>query len=138
LSVSGFVVDTSVIVSWCLRDEKDDYSDRILDQISASEAVIPSLARFEIANVLLVAERRNRLTEADANRFINLLESLPIRVDQAPLGLDLEKILAIGRQHRLSAYDAAYLELAMREGLSFATRDQDLREAALKCGVHVL
>jgi len=136
--LSGFVVDTSVIVSWCLRDEKDDYSNRILDQISASEAVIPSLARFEIANVLLVAERRNRLTEADTNRFIRLLASLPIRVDQEPYDLGLEKILAIGRQHQLSAYDAAYLELAMREGLSLATRDRNLRDAALKCGIHLL
>jgi predicted nucleic acid-binding protein len=99
---------------------------------------MPSLALFEIANVLLVAERRGRLSEADTSRFINLLDSLPIRVDQEFSNQTLGRILAIGRQRGLSGYDAAYLELAMREGLRLATRDKALREAALKCGVNVI
>jgi len=122
----GFVLDTSVIVSWCLKDEKDDYSDHILDHLSTSSAVVPVLTPFEIANVLLVAERRRRLTEADTNRFISLLDSLPIRLDQELPNKIRARLLEIGRTHRLSAYDSAYLELAMRKGLHLATRDRAL------------
>lgn len=136
--MTGFVVDTSVIISWCLKDEQDDYSDAVLEMVSKGEAVVPSLTPFEIANVLLVAERRERLNEADTNRCISLLDSLPILVDQEPSNLALGRILSIGRQHGLSAYDAAYLELAMREGLRLATRDKALREAARNCGVNVI
>jgi len=133
-----FVLDTSVVVSWCLKDEKDDYSDHILDHLSTRDAVVPALAPFEIANVLLVAERRGRLTEADANRFISLFDSLPIHLDQESPNKIRVRILEIGRKHRLSAYDSAYLELAMREGLHLATRDKTLRSAALKSGVPIL
>jgi predicted nucleic acid-binding protein len=87
---------------------------------------------------LLVAERRGRLTEADTSIFISLIDSLPIRLDQEIPSKIQARILEIGRKHRLSSYDAAYLELAMRKGLHLATRDKALREAARKSGVPIL
>lgn len=103
--------------------------------LSTSEALVPIICPFEVANVLLVGERRGRLTQADTGQFLNLLASLPIRIDHGPQNLALNEILVLGRQYGLSAYDAAYLELAMREGLPLATRDTAIRSAASRCGV---
>ena len=133
--MSDFILDTSVVMAWCLKDEKDDYSLSILDKLSSSEAWAPSLYPFEVVNVLWVAERRNRLTRADSNQFVNLLESLPINIDHHPPYQIMADLLSLGRQYALSAYDAAYLELAMRYGLPLATRDKGLKSAARKCGV---
>jgi len=130
-----FVLDTSVIASWCFKDETDRYSDAVLELLLANEGLIPSLCPYEIVNVLLVAERRKRLTNADSVQFINLLESLPIRVDPQPSDHMMNELLALGRRYKLSAYDSAYLALAMREGLPLATRDDALKKAAKKCGV---
>ncbi|MEK7280435.1 MAG: type II toxin-antitoxin system VapC family toxin [Nitrospirota bacterium] len=136
--MTEFVLDTSVIMSWCFNDETDDYSDSVLAMLSTSEAVIPSICPFEVANVLLVAERRGRLTEADTSRFVSLLESLPIHIDLESPNRLIVNLLALGRKYGLSSYDAAYLELAMREGLSLATRDEALKLAAGKCGIDLV
>lgn len=88
--------------------------------------------------MLLVGERRGRSTEARASRFIALLDALPIRVDAATTQHALSGILTLARERQLSAYDAAYLELAMREGVSLATQDKGLRRAAEACGVGLL
>jgi predicted nucleic acid-binding protein len=122
-------------MSWCLKDSRDDFSDSILDMLSTREAVVPIICPFEVANVLLVAERRRRLTQADTGQFLTLLTSLPIRIDHGPQNLALNEILVLGRQYGLSAYDAAYLELAIREGLPLVTRDTALRGAASRCGI---
>jgi predicted nucleic acid-binding protein len=103
--------------------------------LSTREAVVPIICPFEVANVLLVAERRRRLTQADTGQFLTLLTSLPIRIDHGPQNLALNEILVLGRQYGLSAYDAAYLELAIREGLPLVTRDTALRGAASRCGI---
>lgn len=133
--MSQIVLDTSVIASWCFKDETDRYSDAVLELLLANEGLIPSLCPYEITNVLLVAERRKRLTNADSVQFINLLESLPIRVDPQPSDHMMNELLALSRRYKLSAYDSAYLALAMREGLPLATRDDALKKAAKKCGV---
>lgn len=133
-----FVVDCSVVMAWCFEDEADRYADMILDLLVESEAVVPSLWALEVANVLLVGERRKRLTEAGSRRFIELLYELPVTMDQETSERALSGILSIGREHGLSSYDAAYLELAMREGIALATRDDGLKEAAKKCGVKLV
>jgi hypothetical protein len=91
---------------------------------------------LEVANVLLVAERRGRLSEAQASRFLELLAQLPINVDSSPS--DVAGIVATGRRHTLSSYDAAYLLLAERLGAALATLDKLLAKAARKAGVHLL
>ncbi len=90
-----------------------------------------------MANVFLVAERRGRITPADASRAVELILSLPIRVEFADL-LTLNASRLLAREYELSAYDASYLELAQREGIPLATMDQTLSRAAGKCGVPVL
>lgn len=96
---------------------------------------MPAIWPFEIANSLAVAERRRRCTPADSASFLRLLSSLPIRVEAPPTGRALDTVVSVARESGLSAYDAAYLELAMREGLALATQDQRLRKAAQRLGV---
>lgn len=136
--MNRFVVDCSVVMAWCFEDEADRYADSVLDMLSDSEVVVPSIWPLEVANVLLVGERRKRLTKADSQRFVNLLGELPINIDHVTSGHALSETLSIGREHGLSSYDAAYLELTMREGVPLATRDDVLKRAARKCGVHLV
>ena len=76
-----FVIDCSVVMAWCFVDEADEYADSVLDMLASAEAVAPSIWALEVANVLLVGERRNRLKEADSARFIELLRELHITAD---------------------------------------------------------
>ena len=133
-----FVLDCSVTVAWCFEDEATPYADAILGRLETGEAVVPSLWPLEVANVLLVGERRKRLTEADTSRFVTLLRNLPIFVDEETSRRALDPVLTLARQQGLSSYDAAYLELAMREGCELATLDDRLRETAARVGVTVL
>lgn len=132
----AFVVDASVTMAWCFEDEATPYTDGVLDRLRTTRAVVPALWPLEVANVLLVAERRGKLTEARTAHFTQMLKALPIAVEESTAGLGA--ILAIGREHGLTAYDAAYLELAAREGLSLATQDKMLKSAALRLGVDLV
>ena len=133
-----FVVDNSVVMAWCFEDEASTYTEGVLDQLRDTQARVPAIWPLEVANVLLIAERRDRLTEAETARFAELLQVLPILVEEADVERILGPVLAVGRAHRLSAYDAAYLELAARQGLPLATQDSRLRKAASKAGVALL
>ena len=133
--MSRFVVDCSVVMSWCFEDEADRYADSVLEALAEQEAVVPSLLHLEVANVLLGAERRRRLAEADTSQFLDILAALPVAVEETGPALATGPVLAVGRRFRLSAYDSAYLELAMRKGLPLATRDRRLRAACRKAGV---
>lgn len=135
--MTDFVLDCSVAMSWCFEDEADGYSDRILDLLAKGEGHVPNLWLLEVANVLIGAERRGRLTEADSSRFIELLGSLPIVIDDEISTQTISTILAQSRAYGLTSYDAAYLELAMRQGLPLATRDKSLHAACKKSGVKV-
>ncbi len=133
--MTRFVLDNSVVMAWYFEDEANDYTSAILERLAGDEALVPSIWPLEVANVMLVGERRGRSTEARSSRFAALLEALPIQADGATSLHAFSGILAVAREQRLSSYDAAYLELAMREGLPLATQDRALREAAQKCGV---
>jgi predicted nucleic acid-binding protein len=98
----------------------------------AEEGVVPGLWWFEVRNILIVNERRRRITESDTAAFLLSLSRLRIRLDRVP---GENGVLRLARAHRLSVYDAAYLELAQREGLPLATLDADLRKAAADEGV---
>lgn len=130
------MVDASVTMAWCFADEASAGADTVLDRLETEEAVVPPVWPLEVANVLLVAERRGRLSEAQAARFVELLEQLPISVDDART--DVEAILGIGRRHQLSSYDASYLVLAARLGAPLATMDSRLGEAAERAGIRRL
>ena len=93
---------------------------------------------MEVGNVLLVAERKKRLSEADSMRFVTLLSELPIIVEQEPPERLIHEILTLAREHKLSSYDASYLDLAMRKGLSLATIDKNLIAAAKRSRVPIV
>lgn len=133
--MTGFVLDCSVAVAWCFGDETNPYSEAVLQDLADTGAVAPSIWPLEMANVLLVAERRKRISKAQSRRFVELLQTLPIAVDDVSAARAWDSVLSLAREQQLSAYDAAYLELAMREGLPLATLDGPLRKAARSCGV---
>jgi predicted nucleic acid-binding protein len=132
-----FVLDCSVTLSWCFPDEKDSYSMAVREATRTSTVHVPSLWSLELANVLLVAERKGRLTQADSAQFLLILKSLPIHEDTAPAAARMPDVLALGRRYGLSAYDAAYLELAIRISVPIATLDERLKAAARESGVGV-
>ncbi len=134
----SFVVDTSVVMSWCFKDETNQYADAVLDRLSESTAFVPSIWPLEVVNVLLAAERKKRLNEADSVRFITLLSQLPIMVEQERPERIMKDLLALARANNLSSYDASYLDLSMRKGFPLATLDTRLREAAKKTEVPIL
>jgi predicted nucleic acid-binding protein len=133
-----FVIDTSVVMSWCFKDETNRYADGILDFLEEATAMAPSIWPLEVGNVLLVAERKKRLSEADSMRFVTLLSELPIIVEQEPPERMMHEILMLAREHKLSSYDASYLDLAMRKGLSIATIDKNLVAAAKRSQVPIV
>ncbi len=133
----NFVVDASVALSWCFEDEGESYAVSVLDELGSSEAVTASLWPVEVTNGLLTAERRGRLVLADARRFARLLLALPIVVDPVSRSISFEATYALARRHKLTSYDAAYLELAVRLGVPIATLNGPLRVAAKREGVAV-
>jgi predicted nucleic acid-binding protein len=133
---SAFVLDSSIALSWCFADEKTPESAGILELLNHTYALVPALFAFELANALTQAERQNRLKSSDRDAFLENLRRLPIHVEQRPLLWICQQILPLIRRYsRLTAYDAAYLELALRESLPLATLDTDLRAAAQLAGV---
>ena len=134
----SFVVDNSVVMAWCFKNEINLYADSVLDSLEHFTAIVPSIWPLEVGNVLLVAERKNRLSAADSIRFIALLSQLPITVDQEPPERMIKEIFALTRTHKLSTYDASYLDLAMKRGISIATLDDRLLYAAKQNNVSVM
>ena len=116
----GFVLDCSVTMAWCFDDEATPYTDGVRDSLADLRAVVPSIWPLEVANATIVGERRKRLDEARSRRFIHLLEMLPIAVDEETSNRAFSDISHLARAYQLSAYDAAYLELAVRRGLPMA------------------
>lgn len=133
-----FVVDNSVVMSWCFKDETNKYADAILHKLSEARAVVPSIWPLEVVNVLLVAERRKRLSEANSTRFITLLTQLPIIVEQERPENMMKEFLTFARANNLSSYDASYLDLAMKSGYPIATSDNKLIQAARRIDVQIL
>lgn len=133
-----FVLDASVTMSWCLDDEAEGYADDVLNHLLGGEALVPCVWPLEVANVLVVAEKKGRLTSADSNRFVCLLDDLPIRVIQETPARVMGEVRALARTENLSSYDASYLDLAMREGMPIATKHSRLRDAAQRCHVPVV
>ena len=136
--VKHFVVDNSVVMSWCFRDETNRYADTVLDRLTQAVAIVPSIWPLEVVNVLLVAERQTRLSESDSVRFITLLSQLPIVVEHERSERMMKELLALARTHKLSSYDASYLDLAMRTGVPMATLDETLIQASRRIKVPIL
>jgi predicted nucleic acid-binding protein len=130
-----FVLDGSLALAWYFRDEADPYADAVAARFPAARAVVPMVWPLEVANALVMGERRQRSTEAQATQWLRYLASLPIAVDDETNDRAWSDVLKLARAHHLSAYDAAYLELALRRGLAVATLDAKLKGAASAAGV---
>ncbi len=135
-----FVLDASVTLSWLLRDANDRdaaYGFAVLKRLGAGDAdvAVPVTWTLEIANVIARAEAKGQVTPAQSEAFLEMLRVAPISVDPSTEAYALSDTLQLARRYRLSAYDASYLELALRGGVPLATVDADLVRAATKAGV---
>ncbi len=132
--MSGLVVDASIVVAWLFSDESEPRADRALNRLVEDGALAPQLWHLETRNSLLTAERRGRLSMSGVKNRLDALKGLPIRTDVDP---DLQSAFDLARAHKLSIYDALYLELAKRESAELATLDGALGKAALAEGVQL-
>ncbi len=136
----NLVLDASVALPWLAPQTNPagiDYAASTLKALRQSQAVAPSLFALEIANVVTKLEYKEVVTEADSQRYIAVLERLDITVDQATAAHALGDTLNLARRYKLSAYNAAYLELTLRTGLPLATLDAGLAKAATTAGVSI-
>jgi predicted nucleic acid-binding protein len=133
--VTAVVLDSSAALTWCFEDETTPGTEALLRQVRTDGAVVPRLWRLEIANALLVGERRAKLQASKTTTLITLLTALPIIADDETDGRAFGDTLHLARAHKLRVYNASYLELALRCGLPLATLDGDLAKAAGRSGV---
>lgn len=130
-----FVLDASIAACWAFGDEDHDSATAALDRMRNDTALVPTLWWYEIRNILVVNERRGRITEASSARFLRALSRLRIEVDPQPGDVI---VMALARRYRLTVYDATYLELARRTAIPLATLDTALAAAATSEGVAIV
>jgi predicted nucleic acid-binding protein len=136
--VTACVIDASAVLAWCFEDDGGPETDALIERVAADGAAAPGMWSLEIANGLVMGERRGRIKPAESAAFVAMIEELPIVADRVTGARALHETMGLAREHRLTAYDAAYLELAMRLGLPLATDDRNLRAAAKHVGVELL
>jgi len=138
--MTAFVLDNSVAMRWLLASNKPSdqlYADSVLKSLVDAEAVVPNLWHLEAANVLLSATSRKDIEISAIERFTAQLEDLPITVDTLTANQVFGRTMSLAKAYRLSSYDAAYLELALRQGLPIATLDKDLLKAARRSDIEI-
>ncbi|SRR5579883_1327951 len=134
----GFVLDASIALAWCFTDEATPKTKALLNQLEKETAFVPELWALEVGNILIAAERRKRISYAKITEFLSLLEQLDIQIDNETAARGFREIAPLAHAEKLTTYDAAYLELAMRLGLPLATKDLQLQKAATRLGVKLL
>ncbi len=133
-----WVFDASVTLAWCFDDERTEATETLLDRFSTEPGIIPQIWPLEVANVLVLAVRKGRLSASKRAQFIAMLKTLPIQVDPATSDNAFTSIAELADVHHLTSYDAAYLELAVRLDLPLATLADRLRKAAKSAMVPLL
>ena len=132
--MESFILDCSMTMAWCFDDEATPETRTLLASMKEKHAIVPSLWSLEVSNTLIVAERRNRITKETTRKIIAYLRELPIEIDHTISNYSsdygLTDIIELGWKYKLSAYDATYLDLAIREKLPLATLDKSLKSAA--------
>ena len=131
-----FVIDASVALSFLLRDENDAEAARLLACVRRASIIAPAIWRAEVLNGLLNAQRRKRIDMAGISEGITLIDSLDVEIDLRMI--DLFTIHQVATRHRLTVYDALYLDLAAREGVGLATHDVDLKRAAKAANITII
>ena len=133
--MSRFVLYASVVLTWCFPDENTDLAQRVADRFKQGDtAMAPSFWPHEVLNALLAGEKRKRISEAMIRSFLEDLAALPVMLEQIPAGIVFDRIQSLSRKHGLTAYDAAYLDLALENGLALATLDEALVRACKNAG----
>ena len=130
----SLVLDCSIVMALCFADEQSATADLAIDAVVESGGRVPGIWWYEVRNVLIVNERRGRIDPSHTAAFLADLAKLPIEADRKA---DEPTTLSLAREHALSVYDAAYLELAHRHHIPLATLDRKLAEVAPRCGVSV-
>jgi len=133
----AWIMDCSIAAALGLPDEASTVADAFLQQMANHETWVPSLWWHEIGNVLVSAKRNQRISDNDTSRLLQLYGDLPVKTDSATGSSVMERIHRLSMSCQLSAYDAAYLELAERKQAGLATLDKKLLKAAMDCGVKV-
>ncbi len=135
--MTGIVVDASVALAWCFPDEASEYADGALVALEGRTLIVPSIWALEVTNALLVAERRKRVKQPDVRRFVELLGGLTIIEHAQTVADTVNNVLPLAREYNLSAYDAAYLDVAVRQGAPMATLDSGLEKAGRSAGIKI-
>jgi len=135
---AAFVVDCSVAMAWLFNDEATPKTAALLNRLATETALVPGWWFIEITNVLAMAERKGRITPAQSDAFVADLGKLGIERDDEAPDRAFTFLLTLCRRHRLTSYEAIYLDLAVRHNLPLATLDEDLRKSAKKLGVRLL
>jgi predicted nucleic acid-binding protein len=136
--VNGIVIDASVALAWCFPDEASDYADAVLVVLEDQTVLVPAIWSVEITNALLVGERRKRIRQPEVRRFVELLKGLSVVEDVLPFADTVSNILPLAREYDLSAYDAAYLDVAVQHAAPLATLDSALQKAGRAAGVKIV
>ena len=137
--MKAFVLDVSACMPWCCEDETTPASEEMLEwAIEGSQLHVPSLWAWEILNVVGVTIKRRRISPDRGREFLAQLAMFDLRIDRPPLVTDFPRLHSLACTYELTAYDVAYLDLAKRLSLPLATRDDDLRRAAMAEGIEVL
>lgn len=136
---TSFIVDASVGFAWIYEGQATPETDGLLNQVAAgATVVVPALWFLEMANVLLVAQRRRRLTAIQRKAALEKLTALQFTMDEEGTRHAFGRTSELAEKHGLTIYDATYLELASRRSLPLASRDEALKTAARRCGVKAL
>jgi len=131
-----FVADASIAIAWVHPSQATKHTDAMLESIAAGGRLeVPALWPLEVANALVVLQRRRKLTEEERLLALRWLRGLPLRIDHEMAALAFSELSELAGAHQLSVYDAAYLELARRRGFALGCKDGPLRKAAKKAGV---
>ena len=134
--MAAVVIDASIASAWCFPDEQTDYTRAVFQAVfsSAVDSVAPRLWAYEIRNSVLMGIRRGRITKPDSKQFLVSLNELNVRLTEPE---SYDDVFSLAQEHGLTVYDAAYLDLAIQEGLPLASLDGQLARAAQKVGIHL-
>ncbi len=137
--MSRFVLDASVVLTWCFPDENTNFASHIATLFKQGDtAIVPALWAHEVLNALLMGEKRKRISMELVQSFVNDLARLPVALQQTSADTVFDRVQRLSREYSLTAYDAAYLDLALDSGLPLATLDEDLARAAKKARVQLV
>jgi predicted nucleic acid-binding protein len=138
--VSQFVLDATITMAWCFTDEATEFTETLLSRLSdlTDRALVPALWLYEVVNVVELAVRKSRITEEKAGAFLESLADLPIEIENPTRPLVFASVRALASRYKLTGYDAAYLEVAIRHNLPMAALDNALPQAARAAGINLV